>query len=192
MCGFSKETSMPKKSSKQAIHKAFVEMIINNKREEINVSSLTKKAHIHRKTFYHHYSCIEELYKEEITNIILAYNIRVENLPIPYTYYDLTKIFFEFYSSNPYYEKLYCDPLYQDIAYQIENSSLHHNRHIYNPYKNYSADMQNIINAFVSRGSSFALRSWIANGKITDINDVICLVSKLLENGVSAIIQKNL
>ncbi len=173
--------------TKKAIHDAFVDMICEGLSDEINVKSLTDRAGIHRKTFYLHYTCIEALYEDELQKLSSAYADEVDNLPLPYNYYDLTKILFEFYSSSKYAERLFCDPKYQDFSNRMRQITLQHNRETFNPYSEYSEEMQNIINTFVTSASAYAFRQWVTDGKKVPMNEAIEIVSKLLESGVSSI-----
>ncbi len=173
--------------TKKAIHDAFSDMICEGRSEEINVKTLTERAGIHRKTFYLHYTCIEALYEDELQKLTSEYARKVDSLPLPYDYYDLTKILFEFYTSNLFAELLYCELKYQDFSNRLSQMTLKHNRETFNPYSKYSAEMQNIINAFVTNASSYAFRQWVADGKKVPMNEAVEMISKLLENGVSSI-----
>ncbi len=171
----------------EAIRNAFEEMVCEGKLKEINVKELTARAGIHRKTFYLHYNSIEELYAEALSDVTSQYAKIVESLPQPYSYFDLTRILFEFYSSNPYMETLFCNTNYSEISSKIIETTLKHNREYYNPFSQYSPEMQNIINTFVTSASNSSYRKWVEDGKIVPMEEAIDVVSTLLENGVSAI-----
>ncbi len=175
--------------TKHRILTTFEEMICEKKPELINIKALTDRCGIHRKTFYLHYTCIEALYEDALNILIQQYNDKIAKLPNPYTYYDLTKILFEFYSKNEYRECLFCNPKYVEFSSRLGATTLKHNRSIYNPYQNYSIEMQNIINAFVSQASAVAFRQWVADGKKVPMDDAIQMVGSLLEKGVQSIIK---
>lgn len=177
--------------TKEAILTAFKEMICENHPEKINVKALTERAGIHRKTFYLHYTCIEALYEDAIHVLTQEYNERVSALPVPYTYYDLTKVLFSFYTGSAYAEAMICNPQYASFFSKIQRVSLMNNRSIYNPYSAYSPEMQNIINAFVSNGSNMAFRQWVSDGKKVPMEEAVEMVSTLLEHGVQAIIARD-
>ncbi len=48
----------------KAIREAFIEMIIKNNKVYIPIKEIAEKANINRKTFYLHFECIEDLYKD--------------------------------------------------------------------------------------------------------------------------------
>ena len=173
--------------TKEAIFKAFREMVCEKKPESINVKNLAERAGIHRKTFYLHYTCIEALYEDALNILAMEYFKEVEKLPIPFTYFELTRILFEFCSSSEYSECLYCNPNYSVFSTKLMSATLKHNRLIDNPYRQYSPEMQNIINTFVTNASMVSYRQWVSDGKKVPMDEAIWMVSTLLENGVSAI-----
>ncbi len=175
--------------TKQAIHDAFVEMICENKSNEINIKNLTERAGIHRKTFYLHYTCIEALYEDELSLLANGYFEEVEKLPLPFSYYDLTRVLFEYNSRSQYSELLYCNPTYSDFSMKLIATTMKHNRQINNPYEAYSPEMQNIINAFVTNASMVAYRQWVADGKKVPVEEVVQVVGSLLETGVQSIVR---
>ncbi len=179
-------------NTKQKILLAFQEMICDNKSTKINVTTITDKVGIHRKTFYLHFSCIEDLYEEAITLLADEYSNEVKKLNLPFNYYDLTKVFFDFCSNNEYAEKLYCNPAYSDLCSKLNIKTIQNNRNLNNPYSHYSPEMQNIINAFVTNASIIAYRQWVLDGKRVKKEDAIHMVSTLLETGVSSITDNSL
>ena len=50
--------------TKKSIIEAFLHLIENKSANKITVSEITKLANIERKTFYLHYTCIEDVYKD--------------------------------------------------------------------------------------------------------------------------------
>lgn len=171
----------------EAIHGAFVRLICERKPELITVKRLAEIAGIHRKTFYLHYTCIEALYQAELSRIVDEYGQEVDKLPIPYDYYDLTKILFEFNTRDEYTELLYCDLKYMEFHNSIRLKKMARNRSRYNPYREYPQELQSIINAFVTQASNAAFRQWVADGKKVPMEDAVQIIGTLLEKGVETI-----
>lgn len=173
--------------TRDAILNAFKEMVCEKKPELITVKALTERAGIHRKTFYLHYTCIEALYEDALNTLAQEYAAEVAKLPNPYTYQDLTRVLFDFYTRSEYAECLYCNPRFADFSARLTSVTLKNNRAVYNPYRNFSPEMQNIINAFVSNASAIAFRQWVADGKTVPMDAAVKTVGTLLEKGVEAI-----
>lgn len=172
--------------TRKSIQDALKELVLNGKPEDINVKKITEIAGIHRKTFYLHYTCIEALYEDIIQKIVSDYGKEVEKLNIPYDYYDLTKVMFEFYTEDPFREKMITDARYQDFATKIMLINLMHNRNGYNPFKKYTKDEQELINIFLASASTDMFRQWVSSNKKVPMETVIKLTGRLLENGVSS------
>lgn len=173
--------------TRKAIQDAFKTLLMNGKQEEINVKKIAELAGIHRKTFYLHYTCVEALYEDMIQGVVSDYGKEVEKLRIPYDYYDLTRVMFEFYTADPFREKLITDPRYQDFSLKIMTRNLQHNRRDYNPFGRYSADEQTLINNFLAGASTDVFRVWTHSGKKVPMTDVIRLTGQLLESGASSL-----
>ncbi len=175
--------------SQEAILTAFREMICEGK-TDINVKVLAERAGVHRKTFYLHYTCIEALYQDALSILSEEYEREIDKLQPPLNYYDLTRVMFSFYSKGTYEERLSCDPKYSDFISDLMVTLMKYNRSVDNPYRDYSPEMQNIINAYVTNASMIAFRQWVADGKKVPMQDAINMVSTLLEKGVSAIARR--
>jgi len=173
--------------TREAIRKAFRQLILEGKPEEINVKHLTDLAGIHRKTFYLHYTCIEALYEDMIQQIVNDYEKEVGKLQIPYDYDDLTRVMFQFYSADPFVEKLICESQYQELSNRIMLKQLIQNRARYNPFQKYSKDEQTLINTFLACASLDVFRAWVKSGKKVPMETVIRITGHLLEKGVSDI-----
>lgn len=65
----------------RAIKEAFRFMVCEMPADKITVKELSERAHIHRKTFYLHYSCLEELYQEMLREACEDYYMQVNQLP---------------------------------------------------------------------------------------------------------------
>lgn len=88
-----------------AIERAFVEMLSNHSPDDITVSSLTQHAGIHRKTFYLHFTSIDDVYEDYVQTLAHQYSEIIRDLPLPYDYYTLSRIMFDFYTQSEQVEK---------------------------------------------------------------------------------------
>lgn len=177
--------------TRKSIQDAFKILVTQGKPEDINVKKIAGMAGIHRKTFYLHYTCIEALYEDMIQTLVSEYGKEVEKLSVPYDYYDLTRVMFHFYSGDPFREKLITDVKYQDFISKIVTNNLSHNRSSFNPFENFSADEQMLINIFLAGASMDVLRQWINSGKKVPVDKAIQLTGELLEKGAAALRKNN-
>ena len=173
------------RKTKEAIQETFKSMICEMPPGKITVRELSERARINRKTFYLHYTSIEDLYNEMLQIVARGYYDEVEKLTIPADIDDLTDTFFRYFSSQgKYVENLICNPDYQTYCSQLFRATLKHNREQYNPYKKYSAMEQKIINIFLVNSTLDIYREWVASGKEMPLEDIIDLTGKLLCSGI--------
>ena len=175
--------------NEERIKSAFKSMVEEMNFEDITVKELTKRANINRKTFYLHYSSIDDLLKciqMELTNEYLE---RVKDLDIFEDYYELTKVFYTFHEEKGLFcEKLTCDPTYDNVRNQLINGveSQHTKSDV---VKNMNKDKSNIIYNFINETTISIYRSWIRSGKSISVDEMIELNYKLVIEGLNGIIK---
>ncbi|MGI6205167.1 MAG: TetR/AcrR family transcriptional regulator [Anaerovoracaceae bacterium] len=174
--------------TRNAIKNAFKEMVMEMDASKITVKELTERAQIHRKTFYLHYTSIEALYEDVLSDINEQYYAEIDKTAPDAPFSEVNRVFFTFMAKQePYVEKMVCDPGYKDFSDKLFMASRIHNRTRYNPYASYPEPQQNIINTFLCVGSVNIYRQWVADGKVVPLEDLIELTNKLFVNGISAV-----
>lgn len=175
--------------TRSAIKNAFKEMVCEMDANQITVKELAERAQIHRKTFYLHYSSIEALFEDMISELANHYYNKIDQLTPPYSHYEVNKVFFEFCCSLDLYgERLLCAPSYRDFCNRLFAETLHHNRQRYNPYAALSEHTQNLINHFLPTSSLDLYHYWIETGKKISPEELIHISGELLTHGISAFI----
>ena len=172
----------------EAIRQALREMILEMHPSKITVKELTERAHIHRKTFYLHYTSIEARFEELLMEISEEYYKEIDKLPADAPFTDVNRVFFTFMArQEPYVEKIVCSDAYRSFSDRLFLATRLHNRSRYNPYASYSPVQQNIINTFLCVGSVNLYRQWIADGKALPLEDLIDLSGQLFMYGISKV-----
>lgn len=174
--------------TRKAIKDAFKELIMQKKASEISIKELAERAMIHRKTFYLHYSCIEALYEEILSELGEGYFQAIDKISADAPFTEANRVFFEFMAAQePFMEKLVLDSSYQQFADDFFRSMLLHNRKQHNPYATYPDAAQNIINTFSSVGSANLYRQWLRDKKRLPLEALIELSGKLLNSGIASL-----
>ncbi|MDD6154795.1 MAG: TetR/AcrR family transcriptional regulator [Eubacteriales bacterium] len=175
------------RKTQAAIKGAFKEMIMEMGPSKIQVKELAERAHIHRKTFYLHYSSIDALFEDVIQDIADAYYEKIDAIPPDMPMTEVNRVFFEYFSTaEPYVERLMCAPEYQELFDKtLRVPLMKHNRARYNPYSYLPQEEQNIINIFLTKSSNNMYRQWVADGKKIPLERIIELTSELLTHGIS-------
>jgi AcrR family transcriptional regulator len=184
-----RKTDLRVLKTRNAIRNTFKEMIMEKEASRITIKELTERAMIHRKTFYLHYSCIEALYEDILSELSQNYIDAIDKIPADAPFTEVNRVFFEFMAiQEPYMEKIVCDRSYQEFSDRFFMKMLQHNRARYNPYASFSQSEQNIINTFLGVSSVNLYRQWVQDGKSVPLENLIALSGKLFYSGVSSIV----
>ena len=183
-----RKTDLRVLKTRTAIKNAFKEMVLEMNASDIQVKELAERAMIHRKTFYLHYTCIEALYEDILSELAEEYYKAIDKIPEDAPFIEVNRVFFEFMATQePYMEKIVCDSSYREFADKFFMAMLLHNRKRHNPYAAFSEAEQNIINTFLGTSSVNIYRRWIQDKKSIPLKDLIKLSGKLFQNGISSI-----
>ena len=181
----SNATDLRVQKTQDAIQTAIKEMICEMDAADITVKELTERAHIHRKTFYLHYTCIEALFEDLLGQITEEYYHAIDQgLRSMRLYGSKPRLFRAAARQEPYAERLLCAPGYREFADKLFLNTMIHNRTRHNPYAAFSREEQNIINTFLCVTSVNIYRQWVADKKRVPLERLIALSGTLLSNGV--------
>lgn len=184
-----RKTDLRVLKTRNAIKNTFKEMIMEMDASDIQIKELTERAMIHRKTFYLHYTCIEALYEDILSELSEDYYKAIDQIPVDAPFTEVNRVFFKFMASQePYMEKIVCDPGYREFADRLFMAMLLHNRSRHNPYEAFSQAEQNIINTFLGTSSVNIYRRWVQDKKSLSLEDLIDLSGKLFYGGISSVI----
>ena len=174
--------------TKEAIYTAFKQMICEMDADKITIRELTNRARIHYKTFYLHYSCIEDLFEDVIGQLLKEYFQEIDKLPADVPFTVTNRVFFEFMDKQDLYmERLILAPSYREFANRAFLAMLIHNRKRNNPYEKYSLEEQHIINNYLCTTSMSLYQQWVTDGKKIPLEQMIDLSGKLLSGGINAL-----
>jgi AcrR family transcriptional regulator len=170
-----------------AVRKAFNELVLARNYNEISITDLTDKAGINRKTFYLHYSSLDDLVaevEEEMTKEILqnigeyARNLDLDGC-ITYFYKYLE-------SCSKVEKKLMCDEhyafFYNDVTDMVLRSD--------DFSKFFSLTKYPSIVRSYTKAITAIYKDWLKEGKETDFTVLANTASQLLGSGYKGIINK--
>lgn len=169
-----------------AIHRALEELVCEKPPQRITVAEITRRANIHRKTFYLHYNSVDELFREELESMKQDYADTIDSIPPTMSIADINRVFFDFAGrQGPLFEQLVVSPEYRHYAERFFHMNLVHNRARHNPYAHLSREEQNTINTFLVAGTLDMYRQWIADGKTMPLDELVTLSTQLLSHGAA-------
>ena len=177
--------------TREAIRKAFEEMICEMDYEQISIKELTERARINRKTFYLHYNSLDDLLRELQNEMAKNFIERTRGLERPR---DMDKITREFFlvseGAGRLHERLMCSGSYHYISRRITNEIMSETWGADGKQKNVDPYVQNIIMTFVSQSTIEIYKQWIADGKKIPLEEIIALTTKLICDGVNGLASK--
>lgn len=170
-----------------SIRKAFYELVLKKNFSDISITELTDLAGINRKTFYLHYSSLDDLVveiEEEIVDEILEkVGKNAESL-------DLAGCIGNFYkyleSCNEVQQKLLCDSHYSFFYEAVTDAVLQSKA--FSKFFDMT-DYPSIVRSYTI-SITFIYRDWAKNGKPLDLETLIKEASLIVENGYAGIIKK--
>ena len=173
--------------TRESIRNSFKDMICRMDYEKITVKELTELAGINRKTFYLHYSSLDELLQEMQKKMVEDFIKRTADLNRPR---DLDKITREFFLNSEDVgklgERLICNDNYHYINQRIvgetmsrawESDSLGTD----NEY------VRNIIMTYVSESTLAIYKQWVLDGRKIPIEDIITIAARLICEGINGL-----
>ncbi len=171
--------------TREAIRKTFEEMLCEMDYDKISIKELSERARINRKTFYLHYSSLDDLLRELQNEMASDFIKRTQGLSRPQ---DMDKITREFFltceEGGRLYERLTCSGSLHYISRRITNDIMNETwgadgrKAQTNPY------IQNILMTFVSQSTIEIYKQWVADGRKIPLEEIIGLTSRLVCKGL--------
>ena len=167
-----------------AVRKAFDELVLDSSYREISITDLTEKAGINRKTFYLHYTSLDDLVEEveeEVTKDILSQiGSYAEAL-------DLKGCITSFYqymeSCNKVQKKLMCDESYTFFYNAVTDNVLKSDEFS----KFFTKTKYPTIVRSYTKCITSIYKDWLSSGKKVDFNVLTEIASGLVEKGYSGL-----
>ena len=187
-------TDLRVQRTKKILKDTFKEMIITTDFEKITIKDLCEKAMINRRTFYLHYSSIEDIledfiseYTQEYYNLIKDFDTieEVDELVrIYFTYSEEKGMMFERINTSPKFEYIRLRMIQKVEDYSINDN----NFHMLNKFDKVS---QNLIHSFINWSCVGLYREWVKNGRKLPMDEAIKLSANLIKKGLKATVKEN-
>lgn len=187
--------------TKEAIRKAFKEMVCEMPYEKITVKEIAERAKINRNTFYLHYETIDNVlkeiqsdYSERYMKIISGYNL-IQNQK------EIVRTFFEFMEAqDDFFKKITCDSRFDYIREKMQRKVMANTEPKTEKTQRTEREsgsgtigkdeaVKNIVRAFSSISLNL-YRQWAEDGKKIPLQEAIELSATLLENGMKGFSEK--
>lgn len=180
------------RKTKEAIHNAFKNMICEMDYNQITIKELTERAQINRKTFYLHYTGLDDLLaelQEEIADNFIRRQVSYSSMR---DIRDLIRLFFESAARMPLlHERLMCSGSYRPIWEKINKRIMDYRRKTNRGAFGLDEYAENLVFAYYGANSTLLYRQWVADGKKLSLEELIAMATKLICNGMSSVVPEN-
>lgn len=173
------------------IRGTFRDMLREMDYEQIRIKELTERAKINRKTFYLHYSTLDELLGKLQTELYAEFLRSISGLSLPD---DLEKLIRELFTFCRKSDRVNEKILFSRGSFPTGKSPrddvqklLLDRYHADAAISNYSDLERNVIDAFLSGSIFFIYMQWTADTQEIPLETVVRLTTKLLSNGLAAV-----
>lgn len=179
--------------TRNAILKAFKEMIIEKDFNDITIKELAQRANINRKTFYLHYESMEEILFDlslELSDKIVASLLRRDFFKAEKDL-DQFNILIDAISETinsdyPLASKLITNDSYHFFSRDIKNLVKDYFINKIKTKTDLDETSLNLIGDYIASGLAKLLKEWFKNPGDLSVNDIATLASKIIYNGISA------
>lgn len=186
-----KQDDLRVRKTKEAIRRAFENMICEMDYEQITVKELTDRAMINRKTFYLHYETLDDLLSElqqEIVESFTSQNISYKSMA------DIKRIiryFFEYADKMPKLnERLLSSGSYEHIGNRINEQIMAYQADRYRGSFSRNIYEDNLVFAYFAPITTILYRQWIKDGKKMPLEDLIATATRLICGGLGEYVKE--
>lgn len=180
--------------TKKILKDTFNEMIVTTDFEKITIKDLCDKAMINRRTFYLHYSSIEDILEDFISDYTHEYYDLIKNFDtieevdelvrMYFTYSEEKGMMFERINTSPNFEYIRLRMIQKVEDYAANDNNFH-------MLKKFDKVSQNLIHSFINWACVGLYREWVKNGRNLPMDEAIKLSANLIKNGLKATVKEN-
>lgn len=174
--------------TKKTLKDQFKKMLLEKDYDEITVKDLCEKCFINRRTFYLHYSSLENILEEIQKEYALEFYNRIKDFDhIKEIDRTIREYFMYSEEKGLIFEKININPDFDYIRLRLVNMVANMSRDNFKSIDQYDIFTRNIILTFVNVATVNSYREWIKSGRKLSMDSVIHLTVQLVKNGVSSL-----
>ena len=187
-------TDLRVQRTKKILKDTFNEMIVTTDFEKITIKDLCDKAMINRRTFYLHYSSIEDILEDFISDYTHEYYDLIKDFDtieevdelvrMYFTYSEEKGMMFERINTSPNFEYIRLRMIQKVEDYAANDNNFH-------MLKKFDKVSQNLIHSFINWACVGLYREWVKNGRRLPMDKAIKLSANLIKNGLKATVKEN-
>lgn len=175
--------------TREAIHRAYLELVIENGSYRISISELARRADIDRKTFYLHYASPDDVLIEHVEkkfSTIVSVMEESHYFDDPFDAGKLIDLLDRFYEEE---EELLIavagSDAYDDLWRKVHDILADKTVSLYSPHVNISKDEINVFYDFFSAGVIDVYRRWVRKEYNYDLHHLVEMISTAARTGLN-------
>ena len=186
MEGAVNSTDLRVRKTRAAIKDAFEAMMLELPYNKVTVTALCERALINKKTFYRHYSALDDLLEEIERQFATGYQEYTKGMSYPDDLESITRKFLEFSAAQgPLYDAIVCSNRHGDIFAKIM-SEMEMERYAKSaPPKGWTSGEWNLYMKGVTFFQWQVYRQWVEDGRIVPVERMIDIACMLLSKGAT-------
>lgn len=178
--------------TKEAIKNTFTKMLLEMPYDKITIKELCERALINRKTFYLHYSSIDDLLEEFQNELTSEYFEKIKDYDHIQNVDKIIETFFTFSEEKgKVYEKINCNSNYNYIQKQTTNKLSIKSQDNFKSIQKFDEATQNIILAFINSAILGVYKKWIQDGKKIPVDKIIKITTTLVKTGLDKYLKES-
>lgn len=181
-------TDLRVQRTKKLLKDNFKEMFLETDYEKITIKDLCEKAMVNRRTFYLHYSCIDDILNElleEMAYEFLEYTKDYDHFANPER---IVRDYFIFTNNSPLFEKLNNDIDYNYFR-EIVNSRVRDiGKDNFKSGSKYDDFTMKMLMSYLNSAAVNMYRVWSLDGKKVPIDEAIKIAATLIKSGMDSMI----
>ena len=175
----------------QNIDTAFKEMILEMDYEKITVKELSNRAKINKKTFYSHYSSLDELLARLQEEMSEKFIISISSYKLPKEFNKVNRDFFIFLEENgKWFEKITSSSNFEYIRQKMVDTVMENTWEKTEFVKQFSYFQKKMFYSYIQFSALSIYTQWISDGKKIPIDEVIEFSTKLITKGIEGVLKE--
>ena len=180
--------------TRKLLKDAFRELFVRQDFEKITIRGLCEKAMVNRRTFYLHYSSLEDILEEILGEYTKDYYEHIKSYDPIEDVDELVRIYFTYSEEHSeIFEKINTHPKFEYIRLRMVQKVQDYATDDNNFAKLHKFDRttQNLIHSYINWSCVGVYREWVKSGRSLPMERVIRIAANLIKNGLTHTVRES-
>jgi len=170
--------------TRESIHKAFTDMLLEMPYEKITVTELARRANINKKTFYRHYAVLDDLLEEIQLEFALPFAKLTEGMRYPEDIDAITREFLLYSAKQgPLYDAVLSNSMHENILSKVLDEMGAERSGSPTVPQGWSEEEWSLYLSYVNTSQVRVYKQWVDDGRAVPVNRMVALGVRLICDG---------